>query len=111
MYDAALDTAIHGSPNHHGHITLNLGGDLAVTGSGFRGISEGSSGSAQASPADYPVLFAIIQFGRRQDCVRAVHQLVGHELQLGDHLEFPARAGHWRRCSVNGIKAPAASST
>jgi hypothetical protein len=35
---------------------LNLGGNLAITGSGFRGISEGSSGGTQDSPADYPVL-------------------------------------------------------
>ena len=32
------------------------GGNLALTGSGFRGISGGSSGNSQDSPADYPVV-------------------------------------------------------
>ncbi len=35
---------------------LSLGGSLALTGSGFRGISEGSGGNTQASAADYPVV-------------------------------------------------------
>ncbi len=35
---------------------LNLGGSLTVTGSGFRGVSGGSSGSTQDSPADHPVV-------------------------------------------------------
>ena len=32
------------------------GGSLALTGSGFRGIAEGSGGNTQDSPADYPVV-------------------------------------------------------
>jgi N-acetylneuraminic acid mutarotase len=35
---------------------LNLGGNLVVTGSQFRGIGEGSSGSSQDSSADYPLV-------------------------------------------------------
>jgi len=35
---------------------LSLGSNLAITGTGFRGISEGSSGSTQDSPADYPLV-------------------------------------------------------
>jgi alpha-tubulin suppressor-like RCC1 family protein len=35
---------------------LSLGGSLALTGSGFRGVSEGSGGNTQDSPADYPVV-------------------------------------------------------
>jgi hypothetical protein len=35
---------------------LALGGNLALSGSGFRGISEGSCGSSQASPGDVPVV-------------------------------------------------------
>jgi hypothetical protein len=35
---------------------LRLGGGLVITGSGFRGISEGSGGNSQDSPADYPVV-------------------------------------------------------
>ena len=33
-----------------------MGGSLALTGSGFRGVSEGSGGNSQDSPADYPLL-------------------------------------------------------
>src|SRR5262249_11195543 len=37
--------------------TLNLGGDLVLTGSKFRGVSEGSGGnSSQGSPGDCPVV-------------------------------------------------------
>jgi hypothetical protein len=35
---------------------LNLGATLTVTGSGFRGIAEGSSGSFQDSSTDYPLV-------------------------------------------------------
>jgi hypothetical protein len=35
---------------------LNLGDSLAITGSQFRGISEGSSGNSQDSSADYPLV-------------------------------------------------------
>jgi N-acetylneuraminic acid mutarotase len=35
---------------------LNLGGNLAITGSQFRGISEGSSGNGQSSPSDHPLV-------------------------------------------------------
>ena len=35
---------------------LNLGGSLVITGSQFRGISEGSGGNSQDSPADYPLV-------------------------------------------------------
>ena len=35
---------------------LSLGSSLALTGSGFRGVSEGSGGNSQDSPADYPVV-------------------------------------------------------
>jgi uncharacterized delta-60 repeat protein len=35
---------------------LNLGGSLVLTGSGFRGISEGSGGNSQDSPGDYPLV-------------------------------------------------------
>jgi Kelch motif len=35
---------------------LSLGGSLTLTGSGFRGVSGGSGGSIQDSPADYPVV-------------------------------------------------------
>ena len=37
-------------------LPLNLGGSLVVTGKQFRGISEGSSGNAQDSSADYPLV-------------------------------------------------------
>jgi hypothetical protein len=33
-----------------------LGGGLTLTGSGFRGVSEGSCGNSQDSPADYPLV-------------------------------------------------------
>ncbi len=41
-----------------GRITspLNLGGGPEISGSGFRGVSGGSSGNTQDSPADYPVV-------------------------------------------------------
>ena len=35
---------------------LSLGSGLVITGSQFRGISEGSSGNTQDSPADYPLV-------------------------------------------------------
>jgi hypothetical protein len=35
---------------------LGLGGSLALTGSGFRGVSEGSGGNTQNSAADHPVV-------------------------------------------------------
>ena len=35
---------------------LRYGSSLALTGSGFRGVSEGSSGSGQDSPGDYPLV-------------------------------------------------------
>jgi hypothetical protein len=35
---------------------FNLGGSLVITGSQFRGISEGSGGNSQDSPADYPLV-------------------------------------------------------
>jgi subtilisin-like proprotein convertase family protein/N-acetylneuraminic acid mutarotase len=35
---------------------LNYGDSMAITGSGFRGISEGSGGNTQDSPADYPLV-------------------------------------------------------
>jgi hypothetical protein len=35
---------------------LSLGGNLTLTGSQFRGISEGSCGNTQDSPTDYPVV-------------------------------------------------------
>ena len=35
---------------------LSLGSSLVITGSQFRGISEGSGGNTQDSPADYPVV-------------------------------------------------------
>jgi hypothetical protein len=35
---------------------LSLGGTLAITGSGFRGVSGGSGGNSQDSPADYPLV-------------------------------------------------------
>jgi hypothetical protein len=35
---------------------LNLGGSLVITGSQFRGVSEGSGGNTQDSPADYPLV-------------------------------------------------------
>ena len=35
---------------------LRLGSSLALTGSGFRGISEGSGGNGQDSPGDYPLV-------------------------------------------------------
>jgi hypothetical protein len=35
---------------------LNLGTPLTITGSGFRGIAEGSSGNSQDSPGDYPLV-------------------------------------------------------
>jgi hypothetical protein len=35
---------------------LNLGGSLVITGSQFRGVSEGSSGNTQDSSADYPLV-------------------------------------------------------
>jgi hypothetical protein len=43
------------------HITavtspLNLGGPLEISGAGFRGLSEGSSGNVQSSAADYPLV-------------------------------------------------------
>src|ERR1035437_2221947 len=35
---------------------LNLGGNLVITGSQFRGVSGGSCGNSQDSPADYPLV-------------------------------------------------------
>jgi len=35
---------------------VNLGGSLTLSGSAFRGVSEGSSGNSQASPGDYPLV-------------------------------------------------------
>src|ERR1019366_363070 len=35
---------------------LNLGSSLVVTGTQFRGVSEGSSGNSQDSSADYPLV-------------------------------------------------------
>jgi hypothetical protein len=35
---------------------LSLGNSLALTGSGFCGVSEGSGGNTQDSPSDYPVV-------------------------------------------------------
>jgi hypothetical protein len=35
---------------------FNLGSNLALTGAGFRGAAEGSSGNGQDSPADYPLV-------------------------------------------------------
>ena len=35
---------------------VSLGGTLLLLGSGFRGIAEGSGGTAQNSPADYPIV-------------------------------------------------------
>ena len=37
-------------------LPLNLGSSVAITGSQFRGISEGSGGTSQNSPADHPVV-------------------------------------------------------
>jgi len=36
--------------------SLSLGSELALTGSGFRGVSEASGGDRQNSPSDYPVV-------------------------------------------------------
>jgi N-acetylneuraminic acid mutarotase len=57
LYDAGLGFSASWQPQ----ITtltspLSLGGTLTLTGSGFRGVSGGSSGNTQDSSADYPLL-------------------------------------------------------
>jgi hypothetical protein len=56
LYDVGLGYSASWQPQI-GTVTspLSLGSSLALTGSGFRGVSEGSGGTCQDSPCDYPV--------------------------------------------------------
>ena len=57
LYDVGLGFSASWQPQVASFISpLNLGSNLALTGSRFRGISEGSSGNNQNSSADYPVV-------------------------------------------------------
>jgi len=62
LYSAELyDVGLGFSPSWQPQIAtvtspLSLGTSLIITGSLFRGISEGSSGNSQDSPADYPLV-------------------------------------------------------
>jgi len=57
LYDAGLDFTNASQPEiTSAPSPLNLGTSLTVSGSGFRGVSEGSSGNSHDSPADYPLV-------------------------------------------------------
>jgi len=88
----AWDTAIPGSrrspPSPHRSCWA---GNLTLTGSGFRGISEASGGTAQGSPPITPSFnCAAWKAGNH---VPAIDQLVGHEFHFSRRIEFPARLG------------------
>lgn len=57
LYDVGLGFSASWQP-HIAAVTspLSLGACLALTGSGFRGVSEGSCGNGQTSPSDCPVV-------------------------------------------------------
>src|SRR5262245_21811200 len=56
LYDTGLDFSPGQQPQITSVSVLSSGSSVMVSGSGFRGISEGSSGNSQDSPADFPVL-------------------------------------------------------
>ena len=57
VYDVGLGFSASWQPQIATATTpLSLGGGLTLTGSGFRGVSEGSCGNSQDSPADYPLV-------------------------------------------------------
>ena len=57
LYDIGLGFAAASQPQIATCTSpLALGGSLALTGSGFRGVSEGSCGGTQDSPGDYPLV-------------------------------------------------------
>jgi hypothetical protein len=57
LYDVGLDFSASWRPRIATVPSfLSLGGSLGLTGSGFRGVSGGSGGGMQDSPADYPVV-------------------------------------------------------
>ena len=67
----------------------------SITGSQFRGISDGSSGNSQDSPTDYPLVqLRSIESG--QTSFLSDHELVHEFVHLFARVEFPARlrAGH-----------------
>ncbi len=57
LYDVGLGFSASSQPQVATFLPpLSLGSSLSLTGSQFRGISEGSGGNTQDSPADYPVV-------------------------------------------------------
>jgi hypothetical protein len=56
IYNTGLGYNNSWQPQITGASSLNLGGQLQLAGSGFRGISGASSGDGQDSPTDYPIL-------------------------------------------------------
>ena len=57
LYDAGLGFNVASQPQVATVTSsLGLGGSLALSGSQFRGLSEGSGGNAQGSPGDHPLV-------------------------------------------------------
>jgi uncharacterized delta-60 repeat protein len=56
LYEPGLGFSASSQPQITSILLPNSNGGVTVTGSGFRGISEGSNGTSQDSPADYPVV-------------------------------------------------------
>jgi N-acetylneuraminic acid mutarotase len=56
VYDTGLGFDSSSQPKLASVSWPTVGSEITVNGSGFRGVSEGSSGGCQDSPADYPVL-------------------------------------------------------
>jgi hypothetical protein len=56
LYDIGLDYTPGQQPQITSVSFLSSSSTVAVSGSGFRGLSEASSGNSQDSPADYPVV-------------------------------------------------------
>ena len=71
---------------------LSLGGSLVVTGSQFRGISEGSGGNSQDSPADYP-LVQLRSLESEQTVFLLTTNWSTNSFTSAAGLEFPARLG------------------
>lgn len=66
LYDAGLGLDSSAQPQiASANSPLNLGNHLNVTGSGFRGLSQSSTGNAQDSPGDHPIVqLRAIESGR-----------------------------------------------
>src|SRR5439155_428788 len=56
LYDVRLGFSASWQPQITSALWSNSSSGVTVSGSGFRGVGEGSGGDSQASPADHPVL-------------------------------------------------------